>query len=99
MEPSSRPKKEFQKKYIRVRVDFRDDGSMLPRSILWEDDREFLVDQVLDICCAPALKAGGQGDRYTVIIGGLERFIFFEHNPDSFSTQPGRWFMEIRSAE
>ena len=68
MEPSSRPKKEFQKKYIRVRVDFRDDGSMLPRSILWEDGREFLVDQVLDIWkYSMIIEADGEEDTSAAI--------------------------------
>ena len=47
---------------------------------------------------APALKAGGQGDRYTVMIGGHERYLFFEHNADYGNERIGRWFVEKRLA-
>lgn len=49
------------KVYVAVKVDFRDDGIMLPREITWEDGTKYEVDRVLDIRQAPAMKAGGQG--------------------------------------
>ena len=44
---------------------------------------------------AAAQKAGGQGDRYTVRIGGRESYLFFERGTakDPFV---GRWFVERR---
>ena len=99
MGASACPVKKYIRQYINVRVDFDDEGAMRPRSIRWTDDQEYPIDRVKDIRSAPALKAGGQGDRYTVEIGGLERYLFFEHNADYGSERPGRWFVEVRSPE
>ena len=51
------------KVYVQVKVDFREDGIMLPRKITWEDGREYEIDRVSDIRQAAAMRAGGQGDR------------------------------------
>ena len=93
------PKKQYIKQYVSVRVDFSDDGVMLPRSLLWTDGKEYPIDRVKDLRSAPALKAGGQGDRYTVEICGQDRFLFFEHNTDPYHDHPGRWFVEVKTAE
>ena len=92
------PKKLYRKQYVAVRVDFSDEGIMLPRSILWTDGQVYSIDRVTDVRGAPALKAGGQGDRYTVEICGQERFLFFEHNADCGSERLGRWFVEVKDA-
>ena len=87
----------YIRQYVTVRVDFGDDGVMLPRGIVWTDGREYPIDRVKDIRSAPAQKAGGQGDRYTVLVAGQERFLFFEHNADYGSERIGRWFVEIKN--
>lgn len=87
----------YIRQYVNVRVDFNDEGIMLPRSILWSDGREYPIDRVKDIRSAPAQKAGGQGDRYTVMVAGQERFLFFEHNADYGNERIGRWFVEVRN--
>ena len=85
------------KVYVAVKVDFRDDGIMLPREITWEDGTKYEVDRVLDIRQAPAMKAGGQGDRYTVKIRGQQSYLFFERNTQKYGNNIGRWFVERRS--
>ena len=85
-----------RKQYISVRAEFRDDGIMLPQSIFWTDGREYPVDRVKKICSARSLKAGGPGDRYTVEIGGRERLLFFERNPEPYERPLGRWYVEVR---
>lgn len=87
-------KMEARKQYVDVVVMFREDGRMLPRQILWEDGRRFPVDRIIDITPAPALLAGGQGDRYTVRVAGKLCYLFFEHSCDMDSDRPGRWFVE-----
>ena len=49
------------KVYVQVKVDFREDGVMLPREIIWEDGVTYEIDCVVDIRQAAAMKAGGQG--------------------------------------
>ena len=53
----------------------------------WEDGRRFEVDRLLDVRRAAALKAGGQGVRYTVRILGKETYLFEDE---------GRWFVEAK---
>ena len=84
------------KVYVAVKADFREDGLMLPKEITWEDGEKYKIDRVTDIRQAAAMKAGGQGDRYTVMIGGHERYLFFEHNADYGNEKIGKWFVERR---
>lgn len=85
------------KTYIQVNVDFKEDGSMYPTSILWENGQIFEIDRVLDVRPAFAARAGGQGDRYTIRMGERITYLFFEHNVDFGSHVLGRWFVERRS--
>ena len=82
------------KVYVQVKVDFREDGIMLPRKITWEDGREYEIDRVSDIRQAAAMKAGGQGDRYTIYVQGKQSFLFFERSPNLTGNNIGRWFVE-----
>ncbi|NLA86500.1 MAG: hypothetical protein GX847_04295, partial [Clostridiales bacterium] len=54
------------------------------------------IDRILDVRPSPALKAGGQGDRYTIRTCGKESFLFFERSPKITDPNPGRWFVERR---
>lgn len=82
------------KVYVAVKADFREDGIMLPREITWEDGMKYEVDRVIDIRQAPALKAGGQGDRYTIMVQGQRSYLFFERSTDRAGNNIGRWFVE-----
>ena len=84
------------KVYVEVKVDFRQDGIMLPRKITWEDGREYEIDRVVDIRQAAAMKAGGQGDRYTIMVNGHQSYLFFERNASLSGNNIGRWFVERR---
>lgn len=82
------------KAYVEVSVTFDADGRMTPRSIFWEDGSRFDIDRVLDVRPAPALRCGGQGDRYTVRIGSQQSYLYFERSAALTGTQVGRWFVE-----
>ena len=82
------------KVYVPVEVQFRSDGVMLPRMITWEDGTKYEIDRVTDIRQAAAMRAGGQGDRYTVLINGKQSYLFFERSPDQTGNNIGRWFVE-----
>ena len=62
-------------------------GKVCPLEVEWEDGRRFEVDRLLDVRRAAALKAGGQGVRYTVRILGKETYLFEDE---------GRWFVEAK---
>lgn len=82
------------KVYVSVKVDFRTDGIMLPRKITWEDGREYEIDRVSNIRQMSAMRAGGQGDCYTVYVQGQQRYLFFERSPNQAGNCIGRWFVE-----
>lgn len=87
------------KVYVPVNVTFDAEGNMHPTELLWEDGNTYTIDRVKHIAPRPALKAGGQGDRYEVVIDGKITYLFYEHNPDTASTLPGRWFTEKKDPE
>lgn len=84
------------KVYVAVKADFNEEGIMLPREITWEDGMKYEIDRVLDIRQAAAMKAGGQGDRYTVRINGQQSYLFFERSTNQTGNNLGRWFVERR---
>ena len=85
------------KVYVAVKAEFNEEGIMLPRELTWEDGTRYEIDRVLDIRQAAAMKAGGQGDRYTVRIKGKQSYLFFERSTNQTGNQLGRWFVERRS--
>ncbi len=84
------------KVYVSVEVKFREDGVMLPTVITWEDGTRYEIDRVTDIRQAAARKSGGQGDRYTVRIGGRSGYLYFERSSCLSGNLVGRWFVERR---
>jgi hypothetical protein len=84
------------KVYVPVRADFLADGTLLPREIIWEDGEKYEIDKVINITQAPARKAGGQGDRYTIQVHGQQSYLFFERSANLNGNNIGRWFVERR---
>ena len=84
------------KVYVQVNVDFREDGVMLPREIIWEDGVTHEIDKVTRICQAAAMRAGGQGDHYTIKVRGKESDLFFERSANQTGNNIGRWFLECK---
>ncbi len=89
-ETSDRP----LKVYLSVNADFDSEGTMIPREITWETGEKFIIDRILDVRQAPAMKAGGQGDRYTILIKGKLSYLFFERSTSLSGNNIGRWFVE-----
>ena len=87
------------KVYVAVKADFTEDGTLLPRVITWENGEKFTIDKITDIRQAAAMKAGGQGDRYTIWIGGHQSYLFFERSINLTGNNIGRWFVERRKAQ
>ena len=82
------------KVYVEVNASFNEDGLMIPKSLVWEDDTTYHIDKVTDIRQAAALKSGGQGDRYTIHVNGRQRYLFFERSTNLSGNVIGRWFVE-----
>ena len=84
------------KVYVGVSASFEADGRMFPKALTWEDGTVYEVDRVLDIRQAAAMKAGGQGDRYTVSIRGKRSYLYFERSSEISGNKLGRWFVVRR---
>ena len=84
------------KVYVAVTASFNEDGVMIPTSLTWEDGTVYEIDRVLDIRQAAAMKAGGQGDRYTIEINRTRSYLFFERSANLTGNNIGRWFVERR---
>lgn len=82
------------KAYVTVFTEITKDGIMLPRYVVWEDGVKYEIDRVVDIRPGYAAKAGGQGDRYTVMVNGQRTYLYFERSTDLTSKSVGRWFAE-----
>ena len=86
------------KVYVDVTAKFNSDGFLIPVSLTWEDGQVFEIDRVTDIRQAAAMKAGGQGDRYTIWVKGKQSYLFFERSCSLTGNNLGRWFVERRTA-
>ena len=78
----------YKKIYVAIDLLVRTDGSMRPKYMIWENGISYPIDRVLHITPAASLKVGGRGIRYTVLISGKERYLFYED---------GRWFVEAKA--
>ncbi|WP_075678631.1 hypothetical protein [Roseburia sp. 831b] len=78
------------KVYVDVTAEFSKDGDLVPKSFRWEDGQVYEIERVKDVRRAASLKAGGVGMRYTCVIGGQEKHLFYEDN--------NMWFMERAGA-
>lgn len=74
----------MEKKFVEIIAAHGLDGTTKPLAIKWGDGRVFAVDRVLDVRRAAALKAGGQGMRYTCRVCGRQVYLFCDE---------GRWFI------
>ena len=83
--------------YVEVNACFNATGNLIPIDLRWVDGTVFEIDKVTDVRQSAALKAGGQGDRYTVWIRGKQSYLFFERSGALSGQNLGRWFVERKS--
>lgn len=79
----------YEKVYVSVIVKFLSDGGMRPLEIVWTDGRRYVIDRVKYISNAPTHVSTVTAKRYTVMVNGVEKYLFFEDNNE-------RWFVERR---
>ena len=78
------------KVYVDVTAELSKDGDLVPKSFRWEDGQVYEIERIKEVRRAARLKAGGVGMRYTCVIGGQEKHLFYEDN--------NMWFMERAGA-
>ena len=72
------------KKYVKVIAEVDEVGKKTPKVIIF-DDREFIVDRVIDMKKCASMKVGGVGERYKVRINNHETYLYYEKD---------KWFVE-----
>ena len=77
----------MRKVYVDVTADHKADGKIIPMWFVWEDGHRYEIDRVIDIQRAAAMKVGGIGLRYTIMVRGKQSYMWLEDGG-------GRWFME-----
>jgi len=83
------------KTYVTVNEDRLDDGTIIPRTITWEDGERYEIDRVLDRQRCASRKAGGTGLRFTIKIDGRATYLWLEDDCKG----GGRYFVERRRAK
>ena len=78
---------EREKRYIPVTVRFDAEGKMRPIELEFDEAHRYRIDRITDVRRAACQSVGGVGDRYTCLIRGQERYLWFEK---------GRWFVEAK---
>ena len=91
------PNRNPAKVYVQVNADFGTDGRMFPRSLVWEDGTRYDIDKVLACKPAAAMRAGGQGERFTIQVNGRESYLFFERGTEMSGPNLGKWFVERKA--
>jgi len=81
---------EVYKKYVDVIVCDNADGTKEPIAIWWDKDVLYKIDKFTDVHPRASMKAGGSGIRYTCMIDGHEKFLWYEED---------RWFVEAKGEE
>ncbi len=72
------------KEYVDMVVTFTKEGALIPKKIRLKDGRQWSIDRLVHTCDINPEQGKIGGIRYTVIIGGVEKYIY-EHN--------GRWYV------
>ncbi len=74
------------RKNVTIIAKMHKDSFIIPLSLVWDDEKTYQIDKVLDIKKKASLKGGGMGTRYTCKISNQEKYIWL----DGFV-----WFVEL----
>ena len=78
---------EYEKVYVEMIVRCAREGGMRPIMLVWEDGRRYEIDRVKFAERAPSRAPSVVPVRYTCLIGGTERHLYYEE-------EDRRWFVE-----
>ena len=77
----------YERVYLDITARFLKEGGIRPLEIIWTDGKRYIIDKIKFIERTPSKAGGTLPYRYTVIIGGLERYLYYEDHAE-------RWFVE-----
>ena len=64
----------MEKRFVNVRCDHYQDGTIRPRQIIWDDGKTWEIKRTLHV--AEPVENEFEGIRYTVLIGSAEKYIY-----------------------
>ena len=79
---------QYEKVCVEIFARFLSSGGLRPVELLWTDGARYPIDRTKFIERAPARVPAVLPIRYTVVIGGRERYLYFE--PEKMC-----WFVEV----
>ena len=77
----------YEKVYVGVIAKFDIEGGLKPIQIIWQDGQRFIIDRIKYIERAPSKTGGILTKRYTIIVEGFEKQLYYESRLE-------RWFVE-----
>ena len=77
----------YERVYIDLVARFIKEGGVRPVELIWTDGKRYTIDKIKFIERAQSKAGGDLPLRYTVLIGGYERYLYYEN-------QLERWFVE-----
>ena len=86
------------RQYVRVLGEFDPNGNLRPVKIAIPDVGVFRVERVLDTRALSTTKAGGRGYRYSIMVEGVQSYIYFEPSGEIKGNRLGAWYIEQKGA-
>ena len=77
----------FEKVYVKTVCEFSRSGGILPLYLFWLDGKRFDIDRIKIVERAPCKSGGILPERYTVMILGKQKYLYYEEKHK-------RWFVE-----
>ena len=74
----------YEKIYVKVIAEFNLNGGMRPTEVVWKDGRRFEVERLKFKERAPCKTGGVLPVRYTVIINGEQKYLYFDRDNERF---------------
>ena len=74
-----------EKCYVDMVVMQYKSGVIKPLYVVWDDQKQYKIDKILNMAKAANLNVGGRGIKYTCKIQGYIRDLYLEN---------GKWFLE-----
>ena len=71
---------------VNVIAEFTTEGQLVPMAVRWKDGKVYDIEKVTYENKCIGLMTSKAANRYKILIGGEERYLFYEAN--------GQWFIE-----
>lgn len=81
--------------YVQVEAEFDQTGFVKPKSITWQDGRNFKIDEIQSFSDASAIQPGLSGICYTVTIRNKTKQLFLDSKSLGSSRLFFRWYVLV----